>query len=562
MSIGTAATKSAVMLTCKWLSNHSVNFDLKSPFPGFFAAFLFALGVLVAGPAWAVHKIGNIELDGNTVNDGAALAGIDDWDDIYNATGHALRSAFIVDSAVADKTVFDGGVKDTQSLDKWTCKTAGVQDKSNILHAYGATYSSAGDLFFYGGADREGNLGDSNMGVWLFQGPVSCVSNGASTPFIGTHIDGDLLLVAEFDNGGRVEKVVVYRWSDPDRIPQSGDECLGGDKGDCSDPGVPAFVGQNCNDALPGDKVCGRTNPVSSINAAWRPNIAKQSFYETGINLTASIQGVGCFANAIIETRSSTSLTAQLKDFVSLDLSTCGTLTVEKETIGGNSSFGFTIDPAAGVPGSFNLTGGESRYFANVEADTYTITENNMPAGPAAPNGWNLTDVTCTGGTPGAPNYTNGGHGGGDIDVAIGLSNDVVCTFTNAFTAPPGSITLQKICDSSSPETQTFDFVLGGFGGSSTAACADGAETLGCGQSISCQGLAAGSYTIDEAAPAGWALTDVSCIGNATCGADLAHQVSVSLGVADNAVATFTNTRNASIEICKSTVPLTCRRRV
>jgi hypothetical protein len=516
---------------------------------------LVSVSLLAAGPVWAVHKNGDLELDGNTVNDGAAVVGIDDWDDVYNSTDHALRKAFIVDSTVNDPTVFQGGVKDTQTLDKWSCVTQPVQNKSDILHGYGATYTNNGDLFFYAGADRKSNLGDSNMGVWLFQGPVGCVSNGASTPFYGTHLDGDLLVVAEFDNGGRVSAVVVYRWSDPDRIPQNGDECLGGSLGDCSDAGLPAFVGENCNDALPGDKVCGRTNPVSSIDAAWRPAIPPRGLYEMGINLTAMIKGVGCYANAIIETRSSTSLTATLKDFVALDLATCGTLTVVKETIGGNANFGFAIDPSAGNPASFSLAGGESRYFGTVEPDTYTLAEVTMPAGPAAPNGWNLTDISCTGGTPGLPNYVNGGHDGGDLDLSIDLNDDAVCTFTNEFTAPAGSITLQKNCDSSNPGGQTFNFALAGFSGSSTAACADGAEILGCGESITCLGLAAGNYTIEESVPGGWVLSDVSCTGNATCGSDLAPQVSITLATADNAVATFTNTENASITICKSTVP-------
>lgn len=516
---------------------------------------LVSASLCAVSPAWAVHKNGDIELDGNTVNNGAAVAGIDDWDDIYNSTDHALRSLFTTDSDVNDPTAFQGGVKDTQSLDQWSCVTQPVQNKSDILHAYAATYTNDGDLFYYAGADRKGDLGDSNMGVWLFQGPVGCVSNGTSTPFFGTHFDGDLLLVAEFDNGGRVEAVKVYRWSDPDGIPQNGDECVGGSLGDCTDAGVPAFSGENCNDALPGDRVCGRTNPTSSINAAWRAGIPAQGFYEMGINLTEMIQGVGCFANAIIETRSSTSLTAQLKDFVVLDLSTCGTLTVEKDTSGGNSNFGFAIDPSAGSPANFSLAGGESRYFATVEPGSYNIAETGMPAGPAAPNGWNLTDITCTGGTAGAANYIDAGHAGGNLDVSIDLNDDVVCTFSNEFTSPTGSITLQKQCDSVNNSGQSFDFALSGFGSSSTPACADNTQTLGCGESITCLGLAAGDYTIEESIPGGWTLSDVSCVGNASCGSGLTPHASITLAAADSAVATFTNSENANIRICKSTLP-------
>ncbi len=521
------------------------------------AAVLWASALLAcSNPAWAVHLIGNIELDGNTANDGAAVAGIDDWDNVFIGNDHALRSAFVYDSASADQTAFTGGVKDTQTLDKWSCKQSTVQDKSNILHAYGATYSAGDELFFYAGIDREGNNGTSNVAVWLFQGPVACTSTGPVTPFSGTHLDGDLLLVAEFGQGGRVEAIQVYRWSDPNGIPQSGDECLGGNLGDCSDAGVPAFTGLNCNDSLPGDRVCGRTNPSAPINAAWRNGIPTQGFFEVGANLTALIGDIGCFANAVVETRSSTSLTATLKDFVILNMSTCGTLTVKKQTTGGNAVFGFEVDPASGGDDEFDLSGGDSQFFGTIKPGTYTVAEVTMPEGPAAPNGWNLTNLSCEGGSAGSPNYIAGGHGGGNIDVTIDLNDDVTCTFANTFTAPASSITVQKICDSETPDLQTFGFVLGGFGSSSTTACASGALTLACGEAITCNGLPAGPYTVSETVPAGWVLSDVSCQGTGTsCGSGLSPNAAITLGTDGSAVATFTNTENATLEICKSTIP-------
>lgn len=512
-----------------------------------------ALGVQ---PALAVHDVGlnNLELDGNTANGGR-----EDWNDVHaDTTALALRTSFVTDSAASDPTAFTGGVKDTLPLSSWTCTTSTVQDKSNILHAYGATYSDAGDVILYAGADREGVNGTANFGIWLFQNKVSCVSAGGITPFTGTHLHGDLLLVAEFDNGGRVTSIKVYKWKDPNGIPQDGDECLGGASDTCGDAGTAAFTGLNCSTSPANDSVCGITNDAGSINASWRAGIAANGFYEAGVNLSELIEEeLGCFATAVVTTRSSTSLTATLKDFVALDLSTCATITVEKQTEGGNGTFGFTL-PDAGPPGSpFNLQDNGVAEFATVEPGNYTLTEAVMPAGPAHPDGWHLTDISCTGGTLGDPVY-NGDEGstGGSIDITVDLNDDVECVFTNTFTAPPGAITIEKSCVAAN-QAQEFDFdLLGdGFASSTTADCQDGEETLACGESITCEGLAAGDYMVVEDAVVGWA-TEESCqaSGEGTdCSTDPAT-VDIILAEDGAVTATFTNTELASVTIEKMVV--------
>ena len=132
------------------------------PVRRFLPEIIILAGLFVAGPALATHLVGNIELDGNTANDGGAIAGIDDWDDVFAAADNAVRSAFLVDSAAIDTTAFEGGVKDTQSLNQWTCIADSVQNKSDLLHAYAATYEVDGDLYFYGGGDRETTEGTAN----------------------------------------------------------------------------------------------------------------------------------------------------------------------------------------------------------------------------------------------------------------------------------------------------------------------------------------------------------------------------------------------------------------
>ena len=92
------------------------------------AVAFFSVALATAPAAFAVHDLDNIEMDGNTVNDGLA----DDWDDIYLGTNSALRAFFADDTAETDNSVFKGGMKDTIPVSQWTCVDTIPQNKNNI----------------------------------------------------------------------------------------------------------------------------------------------------------------------------------------------------------------------------------------------------------------------------------------------------------------------------------------------------------------------------------------------------------------------------------------------
>jgi hypothetical protein len=111
---------------------------------------------------------------------------------------------------------------------------------------------------------------------------------------------------------------------------------------------------------------------------------------------------------------------------------TTGTLTVIKETVGGNATFGFS---GTSPIGEFSITTNNStgnQVFSDLPANFYVITESPLP------DGWAQTGNTCD-------------DNDGGITVVAGQS--VTCTITNTFTPPPSAVTIvahKIVCDSES----------------------------------------------------------------------------------------------------------------
>src|SRR5262245_20659826 len=205
-------------------------------------ALLLLAMLATANPAEAVHNTGKFQLDGNIAGTASGLP--DDWDNVYKSvtgsgTAHpasALVQLFASDGAEPDYSTFGMSNKDFQQVSEWMCNSDNhPQGKTNVLNGFAAAYNVDGHLHLFFGADRETNTGDANFGFWLFQQPVNCVptDKGGTGHFTGHKTHGDVFIVSEFTNGGTISKVKVYRWTDPDGIPENGDECLG-DGVDCS----------------------------------------------------------------------------------------------------------------------------------------------------------------------------------------------------------------------------------------------------------------------------------------------------------------------------------------
>src|SRR5262249_13753776 len=165
------------------------------------------------------------EIDGNTV-DGAAPG--DDWNTLFDQNGNptgngsAEEADFVHDlpAKQGDSSTFTGGgSKDILDLNNWQSTAGSVPPQDDILNAYAARDidPSNGDLLIYFGQDRGSTNGDAQMGVWFFQEQVVINGSGAfvdaTNPLLPAHHQvGDILILANFSNGGKIGTTQVYEW--------------------------------------------------------------------------------------------------------------------------------------------------------------------------------------------------------------------------------------------------------------------------------------------------------------------------------------------------------------
>ena len=381
---------------------------------------LAALALALAPQARAVHDTGAFELDGN-----ATSATDDDWDRVCHevtvtndpappnaipnecvtATDTASTSTAVSWTAEPNgsASIFTGGgSKDPIDISSWAWKDAGgLPDKDNLLHSFAARYSLPADNdatdgeacpstgttcdVLYFGSDRFDNSGDAQQGFWFFQDEVSLtnVKSGGGFMFSGVHTEGDLLVISNFSNGGTVSTISVYTW-DPS---VSGNLFL-----------EASSSAAKCTGTLAADPFCGIVNEATTLtDAPWsfldksgNADFAQGEFYEGGVNLSALGLADECFSSVASETRSSTSTTATLKDFVLGEFGNCSaTLTTAASSTG-------TVLPGASVTDTATVVG--SNPLQNPSGTvTFYLCSGVAAGGDCATGGTNIGTGTLSG---------------------------------------------------------------------------------------------------------------------------------------------------------------------
>lgn len=250
---------------------------------------------------------GDFELDGNAISDGNF-----DWD-----SPQGVFSGIIADPA--PQSIFTtGGSKDTRDLSSWRHTTGVVPDKDDITHAYATARLINGSLVIFFGADRYSQAGDAAMGFNFFQDDVQLLSNGR---FSGERREGDLLVVANF---GSSQDNIVFEYQNGDFV-----QVLSSQNSVCG--------------SQPDQDVCSIVNSISTPSPwPYQPKSGSanifpaEGFFEGGIDLGRVFVGrqVPCFSSFLAVSRSSSSITSQLKDFVLGSFELCG-LEIELDCHGG-----------------------------------------------------------------------------------------------------------------------------------------------------------------------------------------------------------------------------------
>jgi hypothetical protein len=285
-------------------------------------------------PAGTDAITGVFELEGDIADSPAGPP--DDWVTVNCDGGTADVKTGVLHDGLGTSIFTGGGSKDPELLASWKHKNGSVPDKDEIINAYAAKYTGSpnGDDILVFGADRYDNSGTAFIGFWFFSSPVFAAADGkfrtgplASDP-LAAHAVGDILIIVEFSNGGAVATAKVLEW-----VGTGGSESSGtlNDITATAPLGSVFSVSNGSPVTIPTTGSCPASWQYTPKGGSPGGAIPTNAFFEGGINLDAFPALTGaCFSSFMVETRSSVSVTATLKDFVLGQFNTCVSFTCGK----------------------------------------------------------------------------------------------------------------------------------------------------------------------------------------------------------------------------------------
>jgi hypothetical protein len=241
-----------------------------------------------------------------------------------------------------------------------------------------------------------------------------------------------------------------------------------------------------------------------------------------------------------------------------------GSASVTKTTVGGNGQFGFTwgnltnTNVPEGEAATFDLTTPGPTATKDISNkllidNPYDLLETSVPTavGPYFPD-WTLTGVDCIDATldslvPGA--------NGADATIVAAAAETVACNFTNTL---DGTLVIRK---QTLPDqfVQDFTFTTNSGHVGLTGPLQDfdiaSAELFETGPP--------GTYGTAETVPAGWVVSDISCIDAVSSVVTIGGtdsfvagdtEVSVDIAAGETVICTYTNSKDGSLTIIKDTV--------
>lgn len=315
-----------------------------------FAAFL---GVGVTGLVLGAPLADLFELDGNILDepplapDWASLFLVDsapDGDVIgpsFPLPGDGIIAGFQRDELAIsglDKTdcsVFASGNKNDDLIADWEFKSGRVPSKDDLSNVMAFLRSdSSGNLELYLALERYAENGDSHIDFEINQ---SAVGLTVDTPALGCpgegHFTGerqpdDLLVAVDFERGGDIGLVRIYRYVNASDLELLIEETVDTTDLFCNAATTAGGIG------IPAGTICVINNNESIDGGPWAnfnrsdrrsavQTLPKNAFTEVGIRLgglPGALSTTTCLRTITIKTRSSQAITSDLKDFVLIEV--------------------------------------------------------------------------------------------------------------------------------------------------------------------------------------------------------------------------------------------------
>jgi hypothetical protein len=380
-------------------------------------------------------------------------------------------------------------------------------NKSDLMRFYINKEFINGKFFIYLAWERSNVLGNANMDFEINQ--VRTDSGNGVTP---VRTPGDLLVTFDFTNGGGNPVLGLLTWITSDN----------GTASDCFASNSLPCWGKHQDLSSTGEAEGSvNTVTVTDNNAPLvfgTGQLPALTFGEAAIDLTDSgiFQTDVCthFGDAYLKSRSSSSFTSELKDFiapVNIDISNCGNIIIRKVTVPSpdptTTSFAYTTTGGL-TPSTFSLKdGGKQDYSSAVFAGSYSVSETDP--GPT----FVLQSLDCS-----ASSIKNGSSyivAGATVSIDLQADDTIDCTYTNALQL--GAIEISKTTTKGDAPLAGATFSIKGPSGTFSVKT-DATGTV-------CQDkLLFGSYDVKEtAAPTGYQINDttvhtVSVGTQAACG--------------------------------------------
>ena len=374
------------------------------------AAMLLVAGAVFANLSGSTFE-GN---DGNLTHSGTTT----DWDNVAG-----LNKGIDKPSGTTDNSFGQGSKEDSADV---TVVTGSIPpNKNDLTRFYEASeLAGNGDVYLYLGWERAVNIGNANLDFEINKNTTTGFDTDTTGKVTINRTAGDLLVTYDFGGSG-TPTLGLNTWLTSGN-GDSASDCYNAKSLPCWGNHV-ALNSSDSEGAVNGANV---TDPIAPDAPR---TLGTGLFGEAAINLTgAGVFEPGvceAFGSTFLKSRSSSSFTAELKDFIApipVNISNCGTIEIHKVTENGDDTFGFSATGGLD-PSSFDLSNGDEQDYANVQPGSYTITEDDVPTG------WTLDDLSCTATGSGTSASTDDAT----VTITMAVGGDVDCTYTNHIKLSP-----------------------------------------------------------------------------------------------------------------------------